>query len=100
MYDALKRHDVPVDNHAATVWDAAMIVVDGLRKLGPTATAAQLRGYIDGLTDYAGVWGLYNFKTVPQRGLDAGNAVVIRWDGPGKRFAWMSEPGGVPLAAK
>jgi branched-chain amino acid transport system substrate-binding protein len=100
MYDALKRHDVPVDNHAATVWDAAMIVVDGLRKLGPTATAAQLRGYIDGLTDYAGVWGLYNFKMVPQRGLDAGNAVVIRWDGPGKRFAWMSEPGGVPLAAK
>jgi branched-chain amino acid transport system substrate-binding protein len=100
MYDALKRHDVPVDNHAATVWDAAMIVVDGLRKLGPTATAAQLHGFIDGLTDYAGVWGIYNFKAVPQRGLDAGNAVVIRWDGPGKRFTWMSEPGGVPLAAK
>jgi branched-chain amino acid transport system substrate-binding protein len=100
MYDSLKRHDVPVDNHAATVWDAAMIVVDGLRKLGPTATAAQLRGYIDGLTDYPGIWGIYNFAAVPQRGLDAGNAVVIRWDGPGKRFTWMSEPGGVPLAPK
>jgi branched-chain amino acid transport system substrate-binding protein len=100
MYDTLKRHDVPVDNHAATVWDAAMIVVDGLRKLGPTATAAQLRGFIDGLTDYPGVWGVYNFISVPQRGLDAGNAVVIRWDGPAKRFTWMSEPGGAPLAAK
>jgi branched-chain amino acid transport system substrate-binding protein len=100
FYDSLKRYNVPVDNHAATVWDAAMVVVDGLRKLGPKATAAQLRGFIDGLTDYPGIWGIYNYKSVPQRGLDANNAVVIRWDGAAKRFTWMSEPGGTPLAAK
>jgi branched-chain amino acid transport system substrate-binding protein len=97
---AMKSHDLPIDNVSATSWDATTIVVEALRKLGTKATAAQLRAEIDGLKDYAGIWGIYDFKANPQRGLDSGNAVVTRWTPQEKRFVWVSEPGGMPLAAK
>jgi branched-chain amino acid transport system substrate-binding protein len=100
FYQAMKSHDLPIDNVAATSWDATTIVIDALRKLGTKATAAQLRAHIDGLTDYAGIWGIYNFKTDPQRGLDAANAIVTRWSPQEKRFLWASQPGGTPLAAR
>ena len=44
MYAALKAHNIKADNNVATSWDAGFIVVTALRKLGPTATAARLRG--------------------------------------------------------
>jgi branched-chain amino acid transport system substrate-binding protein len=100
FYQAMKSHDLPIDNVAATSWDATNIVVEALRKLGTKATPKQLRDHIDGLTDYAGIWGIYNFKADPQRGLDAANAIVTRWSPQEKRFVWASEPGGKPLAAK
>ena len=64
MYAALKAHNLKPDNNVATAWDAGFIVVAALRKLGPTATAAQLREYIDNLTDFAGVDGMYDFKKI------------------------------------
>jgi branched-chain amino acid transport system substrate-binding protein len=98
FYQAMKTHELPIDNVAATSWDATSIVVDALRKLGTKATPAELRAYIDGLADYAGIWGIYNFKNDPQRGLDAANAIVTRWSPQEKRFVWASAPGGKPLA--
>ncbi|MDB5410016.1 MAG: receptor ligand binding region family protein [Rhodospirillales bacterium] len=100
FYQAMKARNLPIDNVAATSWDATSIVVDALRKLGTAATPAQLRAHIDGLSDYAGIWGVYNFKNDPQRGLDAANAIVTRWSPQEKRFVWASEPGGKPLAAR
>lgn len=100
FYQAMKARNLPIDNVAATSWDATSIVVDALRKLGTAATPAQLRAHIDGLSDYAGIWGVYNFKNDPQRGLDAANAIVTRWSLQEKRFVWASEPGGKPLAAR
>jgi branched-chain amino acid transport system substrate-binding protein len=94
---AMKAHDLPIDNVAATSWDATIIVIEALRKLGTKATAAQLREHINGITDYAGIWGIYNYKADPQRGLDAANAIVSRWAPQEKRFVWASEPGGNPL---
>jgi branched-chain amino acid transport system substrate-binding protein len=96
-YQAMKSHDLPIDNISAISWDATRIVVEALRKLGPKATAAQLRAAIDGMVDYAGIWGTYDFKAFPQRGLGSGNAVVTRWAPQEKRFVWVSEPGGKPL---
>jgi branched-chain amino acid transport system substrate-binding protein len=99
-YQAMKSHDLPIDNISAISWDATTIVVEALRKLGPKATAAQLHAAIDGMVDYAGIWGIYDFKAEPQRGLGSGNAVVTRWSPQEKRFVWASQPGGTPLAAR
>ena len=85
------------DQHTAAAWDPASIVVAALRALGPEANPAQIRAYIAGLADYAGIDGLYDFKKVPQRGLDQNDAIVTLWRPETNRWHWVSMPGGVPL---
>lgn len=97
MYNALSSAHVKPDNSTGTAWDPALIVIDALRKLGPDATAEQVRNYIGNLTDFPGINGFYNFQKVPQRGLDASSAVIVRYDPKNERWVWMSEPGGTPL---
>ena len=78
-------------------WDPAMIVVDGLRKLGPNANAKALRDWILGLHGYVGVNGVYDFHSGDNRGLGVGNAVIVRYDMGRDQFVPSSKPGGDPL---
>ncbi|MGH7225990.1 MAG: ABC transporter substrate-binding protein, partial [Gemmataceae bacterium] len=80
MYAILAEHHLKPDNMVATSWDAGLIVVAGLRKLGPKATAAQMKDYIDNLTNFPGVDGIYNFKKYPQRGLGPESSIVTTYD--------------------
>jgi branched-chain amino acid transport system substrate-binding protein len=98
MEQVLGAAHLKADNATSTSWDPALIVVSALRALGPSASAEQIRSYIADLTDFPGIDGLYDFKKVPQRGLDVQDAVIIRFDPAGERWVWMSKPGGVPLA--
>jgi branched-chain amino acid transport system substrate-binding protein len=94
---SLENIGIKPDYGQASMWDPAMIVVAALRALGPTASAAQIREYIAGLGHFVGADGIYDFRTLPQRGLDDGNVIVIRWD-PGKStWVGVSKPGGDPL---
>lgn len=97
MYSLLASASLKPDNATGTAWDPALIVVDALRKLGPKATAKQIRNFIDNLTDFPGINGFYNFKKVPQRGLGISSAVIVRYDPKHLRWVWMSKPGGSPL---
>jgi branched-chain amino acid transport system substrate-binding protein len=98
MYAAMQERGLKPDNMVATSWDAALIVVEGLRKLGPDATAEALRQYIASLTDFPGIDGIYNFKESPERGLGPSSSIVTRYDAKEKAFVWLSKPGGEPLA--
>jgi branched-chain amino acid transport system substrate-binding protein len=98
-YAALKAANVIIDNQSTNGWDPTMIVIDALRKLGPGATPARLRAAIAGLADYAGISGIYNYRAVPQRGLDVKDAVITRWNPRAKSFDWASAPGGALLPA-
>jgi branched-chain amino acid transport system substrate-binding protein len=98
MYATLAKHGLKADNMVATSWDAGLIVVSGLRKLGTDATAAQLRQYIDGLTDFPGVNGVYNFNKYPQRGLGPEASIVTAYDTKTDSWIWLSQPGGEPLS--
>ena len=98
MYRVMAAHHLPIDNQSVTPWDATMIVIEALRHLGTDASAKAVRDYVDRLTDYAGVWGVYDFKAVPQRGIGLDDTVVTRWDPKDERWTWVSRPGGVPLA--
>lgn len=97
MYKLLASAHLKPDNATGTAWDPALIVVSALRKLGPGASAKQIRNYIDNLTDFPGINGLYNFKKIPQRGINISSAIVVRYDPKGERWVWMSGPGGTPL---
>jgi branched-chain amino acid transport system substrate-binding protein len=97
MNATLAKHGLKADNMVATTWDAGLIVAAGLRKLGSGATATQLRQYIDGLTDFAGVDGVYNFNKYPQRGLGPDASTVTTYDAKTDSWVWLSQPGGAPL---
>jgi branched-chain amino acid transport system substrate-binding protein len=97
MYAALKERNLKADNMVATSWDAALIVVDLLRRLGPDAKAGALRHAIAELDDFAGVDGIYDFKRYPERGLGSDSAIVVRYDVEAKDWIWQSKPGGEPL---
>jgi branched-chain amino acid transport system substrate-binding protein len=97
FYAIMDAARIVPDNMASTSWDAGAITIDALRKLGPNASAKQLKDYILSLTDYAGINGLYDFKTNPTHGLGSAGTVVLRWDGTSQRFTWASAPGGTLL---
>ncbi len=95
---AFAKAKVAPDVAAALAWDPAQILIAALRKLGPKATAAQVRSWIAGQTDFAGVDGIYDFKRYPQRGLGAASVVVTRWTPAKNMWVPVSAPAGTPLA--
>ena len=97
FYDAFKAAGIQPDVASELAWDPAMILIDALKKLGPTATAPQVRDYISKLKGYVGVNGTYDFTKTTQRGLDIDNVVVTRWSATEKHWQVMSKPTGIPL---
>jgi len=78
-------------------WDAARLTVDALRALPAGASPQQLRDYIGTLHGYAGVNGLYDFRSGDQHGLTDSAVVVARWDKQRKEMVAASQAGGAPL---
>ena len=92
--DAFKAANIrPVQGHAAT-WDPAMILVDTLRKLGPSATAPQIRSAIAALHGWVGINGEYDFRKIPQRGVGMDAVFVARWDPEKGQMIGVSRAGG------
>jgi branched-chain amino acid transport system substrate-binding protein len=79
-------------------WDATMIVIDALRRLGTNATADQIRQYIATLHGYAGINGIMDFRDGQQRGLTTNAALVVRWSDAKHDFVAASRPGGFAIA--
>jgi branched-chain amino acid transport system substrate-binding protein len=78
-------------------YDPAMLVVEALRKVGPDASAAQIRAAIAGVKGFAGAEGRYDMVAVPQRGLGPSEICVVRWDAAKNDWVAVSKPGGDPL---
>ncbi len=95
--DAVTAPDVRPDQILAGTWDPLTLLVAGLRKLGPNASAAQLRDYVANTKNWAGVLGIYDFPAIPQRGLNASSVVMIAWDNTKGSWYAASRPGGAPL---
>jgi branched-chain amino acid transport system substrate-binding protein len=99
FYDALAVSGIkPTASHVFT-WDPAHIAVAALRKYGTGMTAAQFRGYVNGLHGFAGVAGLYDFRNSDGHGLTQDSVVIIRYNpnGINGEGTVVSEQGGTPL---
>jgi branched-chain amino acid transport system substrate-binding protein len=96
FYAAFEGSGAKPDAASSFAWDPAMLVVSALRKLGPNATAAQIREYLAGLKGFAGINGVYDFPKVPQRGLDESSVYITRWSPEQKIWVVVSEPRGIP----
>jgi branched-chain amino acid transport system substrate-binding protein len=95
--NAFKAVGVRADVGQYVAWDAAWIVIDALKKLGPNATAAQIHDQIANLHGWVGVNGPYDFHAFPQRGIGTSAVTIARWDAPKDAWLNVSRPGGAPL---
>jgi branched-chain amino acid transport system substrate-binding protein len=98
FFKAFEGTDIKPDGPSTYAWDPALLVVDALRKLKAGASAEDLRAYLGELKGFAGINGYYDFKAVPNRGLDESNVVVTRWDAAAQTWAVVSDPLGIPRA--
>ena len=94
FYKAAADADLPIEESQADAWDSTMLVIDALKHLGPNATAPQIRSYLAGVKGYAGIDGRYDFKAVPQRGIDDSDAWVMHWNAAKHALDILSGPGG------
>ncbi|HTH98127.1 MAG TPA: hypothetical protein VL574_11980, partial [Stellaceae bacterium] len=97
FFAAYKAAGITPDGAAPFSWDPGLLVVSALKKLGPNATAEQVRGYLADLKDFSGINGVYDFTKVPQRGLDDSSIVVTRWDKGQDKWVVVSKTRGIPL---
>jgi hypothetical protein len=98
FYENLKVLGVTSPTYPShTVWDPGLMLVAAYKKYGFDMTAAQAYEYISTLKGFIGINGPYDFPASPQRGLNAGSAVVIRWDRTKKSWVAASKIGGLPL---
>ncbi|HEV8021028.1 MAG TPA: ABC transporter substrate-binding protein [Candidatus Lustribacter sp.] len=97
FYAAYKAAGASPTPDSGQAWDPALIVLTGLRKLGPSATAAQLRDYIANLHGFAGSSGFYDFRSNDGHGLASDAVIFVRWDAKKGDFVNASRRGGAPL---
>jgi branched-chain amino acid transport system substrate-binding protein len=91
-YQRLGAEETPNDDYG---WDPAKIVVDALRHLGTSATAAQIHDYIESLHDFPGIGGMYDFRSGDNHGLGDDATIILQWDPVKSIFFPVSAPGGV-----
>lgn len=92
-FNAFKRDGTRPDVLTAIAWDPTMIIIDALRHIGVSATAQQLRDYIDNLHGFAATSGMYDFGDPEQRGLTVNALVIDKWDPVTSDFIPASLPG-------
>jgi branched-chain amino acid transport system substrate-binding protein len=92
--DAIKAVGMTPDLQSGLSWDPALIVVDALRHVGPNPTPDAIRSYIEGLHDFAGISGMYDFRAGNQRGIGVDDVVMIRFNPSDSAWIAASKPGG------
>jgi branched-chain amino acid transport system substrate-binding protein len=96
----MRANGLNPDGGTAYAWDTARLIVDAYRRAGPDATPAQLRDAINATT-MTGIYGHYDFKAAPQRGIQPYWLMVDRWDPGASKFVAVTKPGDLfPLGAK
>jgi branched-chain amino acid transport system substrate-binding protein len=99
-FSSFRQSGVRPDLAHNLAWDPALIIVDALKHLGPSATAQQLRDYILKQRSWIGVNGRYDFTTGDQRGIGQDGSAVDLWDPAKDTWVQVSRPGGAPIATR
>jgi branched-chain amino acid transport system substrate-binding protein len=76
------------------IYDMATIYVAAFKRYNGAPTAEQVHDFIEGLRNYAGANGIYDYRTYPQRGLGQESNVVQTYDPAKDAFVPVSKPGG------
>ena len=91
--DALKSAGLDNNVQRGLTWDAASLAIAALRAVGPDGSPEAIKTYIEGVRDYAGITGVYNFADGNQRGLNINGVVMMRWEAPSAAWSAVSKFG-------
>jgi branched-chain amino acid transport system substrate-binding protein len=86
----MKSANMAPDLLHAIPYDPATLIVEAYRRVGPNATAAQLRDALGGVTNWPGMLGRYDFRAIPNRGLGVKALIMLRWDPASS--TWVKAP--------
>jgi branched-chain amino acid transport system substrate-binding protein len=76
-------------------WDAGRLIIDALKAGADTPDAVQ--DHINGLSDFPGIFGTFDFTTGDQRGITIDNVIVAEWDKDERLWVPVSGPAGNAL---
>jgi branched-chain amino acid transport system substrate-binding protein len=94
--DAMKAGGLDNSVQRGLTWDAALLTIDALRAVGPDATPEAIKNYLEGVKDFAGITGTYNFAgggSADQRGLTINDVVMMRWNAASSSWTAVSKFG-------
>lgn len=91
---AFRDAGITPDGGYDSVWDLTLVLIDALRHTPPDPTAEQVNAYLQNLQGWAGANGIYDFKTVKQRGISDQGSLIARYDPAAGDFRPASKPGG------
>jgi branched-chain amino acid transport system substrate-binding protein len=89
FFHVLRDAGIAPDGATASAYDPAMLVIGALQRLGPAATATQVRDDLSSFNGPGSV-GYYDFRETPQRGLTSKDTVMVCWDVAHHR--WIAAP--------
>lgn len=93
-FNSVKAAGIVNDSAIGLDWDAALIVINALRKSGTKATATQLHDDIEHLSNFPGISGTYDFTDGSQRGVGVKDLMVLRYDPTSTNWLRASNFGG------
>jgi branched-chain amino acid transport system substrate-binding protein len=92
---AFRAIGVRQDAGHANAWDASMMLVDALRKYGPSASAQQVRDYVLNLHGWIGANGIYDFSHGSPSGISQNSIIIARWAPEKDTWVQVSRPTGL-----
>jgi branched-chain amino acid transport system substrate-binding protein len=93
-FDAFKAAGLKPNFPNTLAWDPALILLDAYRHAGDNATAAQIRDYVNNLHGFAGINGIYDFRSGDQHGVGENGVVIVRYNPSNDTFAPVSKRSG------
>jgi branched-chain amino acid transport system substrate-binding protein len=94
FFTSLQAHGIVPDAAHSLAWDPTFVVIDALRHVGTSASAAALREYIETSHGLAGTIGIFDFRDGSQRGVGLSSVVVVQWNPQKKSWSTVSDYGG------
>lgn len=73
---------------------SGVMLISALKHLGVNATASQIKGYLEQLSNYPNIYGVYHLSKSNHNGISLDGVYMSTWDGTA--FAQASGPQGLP----
>lgn len=80
LYASMNAKPGQVDASPSYVDDGLLVYINALNHVGLDATSAQIRDYLESLTNWSGIDGIYSFSKEDHRGITGDSYGIVQYD--------------------